>query len=196
MVSVHRSFVAAFARFAGASRAGPRAAERVWAMRAPRRRFGAVVLAGIVSAGSATTGCDTSRFTAQQSMGLVTRGSAAIQEHWDVDLVGAGMPASLLQLEGLYATLPDDGTVGYELLRAYVSYTYGWVEDEAERAEEAGDLEAQTAALEYKARNGEIYHLNLIDTLKVIFNGIFRCHDVVGLLVEFRESRVKSCGFT
>jgi len=168
-VSVHRSFVAAFARVAGASRAGPRAAERVWAMRAPRHRFGAMALAGILSAGSATAGCDTSRFTAQQSMGLVTRGSAAIQEHWDIDLVGAGMPASLLQLEGLYATLPDDGTVGYELLRAYVSYAYGWVEDEAERAEEAGDLDAQTAALArsrwlyVRARNIGLHHLRQRD---------------------------------
>ena len=127
---------------------------------APHRTIVAAALAL-----GAVAGCDTSRFTAQQSMGLVTRGSAAVQEHWDVDLVGDGMPASILQLEGLYATLPDDATVGLELMRAYVSYAYGWVEDEAEEAEDRGDLDAQTERLHralllyLRARNIGLHHL-------------------------------------
>lgn len=112
-------------------------------------------------------GCDTGRFTASQSVGLITRGSAAIQEHWDVELVGEGMPASILQLEGLYATLPDDRTVGLELMRAYVSYAYGWIEDDAEQAEVEGDLERQEALLirarlmYLRARNIGLHHLRL-----------------------------------
>lgn len=118
---------------------------------------------------TAVAGCDSGRFTASQSIGLITRGSAAIQEHWDVDLVGDAMPASILQLEGLYATLPEDSTVGLELLRAYVSYAYGWIEEEAELAESRGEFERQDellarARLMYlRARNIGLHHLRRID---------------------------------
>jgi hypothetical protein len=114
-------------------------------------------------------GCDTGRFTASQSIGLITRGSAAIAQHWDVDLVGDGMPGSILQLEGLYATLPDDEQVGLELLRAYVSYGQGWIEPSADEAEARGDLEGQRellvrARLLYlRARNIGLHHLRLRD---------------------------------
>ena len=109
------------------------------------------------------------RFTARQSLALVTRGSAAVQEQWDVDLVGDGMPAAILQLEGLYATLPDDETVGIELLRAYLSYAYGWIEERAEDAEARGDDEARTALLlrarllYLRARNIGLFHLRQRD---------------------------------
>ncbi|WP_157068626.1 TRAP transporter TatT component family protein [Sandaracinus amylolyticus] len=114
-------------------------------------------------------GCDTGRFTASQSIGLITRGAAAIQEHWDPVLVGDAMPGSILQLEGLYATLPEDDRVGLELLRAYVSYAYGWLEPEAEEAEARGDLDAQEetmrrARLMYlRARNIGMHHIRLRD---------------------------------
>lgn len=117
----------------------------------------------------AAAGCDTGRFTASQSIGLITRGSAAIQQHWDVDLVGDAMPGSILQLEGLYATLPDDEQVGLELLRAYVSYAYGWIEPQIEVAEAAGDLErqdelsARARLLYLRARNIGLHHLRLRD---------------------------------
>jgi hypothetical protein len=133
------------------------------------RGSGVFLVSSTVALASCWAGCDTSRFTAQQSLGLITRGSAAIQEHWDVDLVGAGMPASILQLEGLYATLPEDDHVGLELLRAYVSYAFGWIEDEAEAAETAGDLDRQTELLlrarllHLRARNIGLHHLRLQD---------------------------------
>lgn len=117
----------------------------------------------------ALSGCDTGRFTASQSIGLITRGSAAIAQHWDVDLVGDGMPGSILQLEGLYATLPDDEQVGLELLRAYVSYGQGWVEPSAEEAEARGDLDRarelfiRARLLYLRARNIGLHHLRLRD---------------------------------
>lgn len=129
------------------------------------QRFAVLVLLAL----AVFPGCDTGRFTASQSIGLVTRGAAAIQEHWDPDLVGDAMPGSILQLEGLYATLPEDDRVGLELLRAYVSYAYGWLEPEAEIAEARGDLEAQEeillrARLIYlRARNIGLHHLRLHD---------------------------------
>ncbi|MDQ3036437.1 MAG: TRAP transporter TatT component family protein [Myxococcota bacterium] len=127
------------------------------------------VWAVALSMAAVVGGCDTGRFTASQSVGLITRGSAAIQQHWDVDLVGDAMPGSILQLEGLYATLPDDEEIGLELLRAYVSYGQGWIEPLAEDAEAVGDLERQEdllvrARLLYvRARNIGLHHLRLRD---------------------------------
>lgn len=135
----------------------------------PVRVLGLRLSAALVLAGASIAGCDTGHFTASQSIGLITRGSAAIQQHWDVDLVGDAMPASILQLEGLYATLPEDRTIGLELLRAYVSYGWGWVEEEAEDAEAVGDLDRQQARLVrarllyLRARNIGLHHLRLGD---------------------------------
>lgn len=114
-------------------------------------------------------GCDPGRFTAQQSMGLLTRGSQALQEHWDVDLVGDGMPGAILQLEGLYATLPDDSRVGLELLRAYVAYGYGWILDEAEQSQLDGETDKEEQLFEraemlfLRARNTGLHHIRLSD---------------------------------
>lgn len=138
-------------------------------MRAVRASGLRLIAVLALASGASIAGCDTGRFTASQSIGLITRGSAAIQQHWDVDLVGDAMPASILQLEGLYATLPEDRTVGLELMRAYVSYGWGWVEEEAEDAEVAGDLDRQEARLirarllYLRARNIGIHHLRLDD---------------------------------
>lgn len=134
------------------------------------RTFGpGAVLALACSGAAAIAGCDTGRFTASQSIGLITRGSAAIQQHWDVELVGDAMPGSILQLEGVYATLPDDRTVGLELLRAYVSYGWGWLEHEADAVEATGDLERadelriRARLLYLRARNIGLHHLRLQD---------------------------------
>ena len=91
--------------------------------------------------------CDTTRFAATTSASLAVRASEAIEQHWDPELVGDAMPGSILQLEGVYAVAPDDERLGLALLRAYTSYAYGWVEDEAEEAEARGDLDAQEALL-------------------------------------------------
>jgi hypothetical protein len=111
------------------------------------------------------TGCDLTRFTANSSAGLFTRAGGAVERHWDTDLVGAGLPASIMQLEGIYSVVPDNEPLGLQLARAYSSYAFGWVEERIEIADAEGELEeadalASRARLLYeRARNIGLHHL-------------------------------------
>jgi hypothetical protein len=91
------------------------------------------------------------RLTASASGELASHASEELQRHWDDRLVGDAMPGMIVQLEGVLAVVPDDTTIGLELTRAYVAYAFGWVEDEADLAEAAGDLD-EANALRTRAR--------------------------------------------
>lgn len=114
-------------------------------------------------------GCNMTRFTATTSSPLFVRGADIVEQHWDPDLVGEGLPGNILQLEGIYSITPDDRELGIALMRAYGSYAFGWVEDEADIAEAAGDLEGVDAAnlrarFQYeRARNIGVHLLRLRD---------------------------------
>lgn len=114
-------------------------------------------------------GCDLTRFTANSSAALFVRGGEGLQEHWDYELVGDGLPASILQLEGVARVVPDNQELGISLMRAYVSYGFGWIEDEMAQAQDAGDLDeelrlAGRARLMYeRARNIGVHHFGLDD---------------------------------
>src|SRR5688500_3915384 len=88
-------------------------------------------------------GCDITRFTANSSASLFTRGSSGLEQHFDYELVGDGLPSSILTLEGVFRIVPDNETLGIALIRAYTSYGYGWVEDEMEQAQDRADLEEE-----------------------------------------------------
>ncbi len=112
------------------------------------------------------TACElTTRFAATQTSAVLQRATRSLAEHWDVDLVGRGLPASILQLEGIYAVIPDDEEIGIEVIRAYGSYAWGWLEDDAEDALGRGDLEAQEAIslrarlLYLRGRNVGVHHM-------------------------------------
>ena len=114
-------------------------------------------------------GCDTSRLTAHASGDLVVRASEELQRHWDDELIGDAMPGTIVQVEGVFAVVPDDETIGLVLVRAYAAYTFGWIEDEADLAEAAGDLEEadrvrdRARHLYERARNVAIHLLRLRD---------------------------------
>ncbi len=122
-----------------------------------------------LGAASGTAGCDTSRLTAHASGDLVVRASDELQRHWDDELIGDAMPGTIVQLEGVFAVVPDDETIGLVLVRAYAAYTFGWIEDEAELAEAAGDLEeadrvrARARHLYERARNVAVHLLRRRD---------------------------------
>lgn len=118
----------------------------------------------------ALTGCDlTTRFGATATSSVLRQASQAVEQHWDVDLVGDGLPSSILQLEGIYAVIPDDEELGIEVMRANGSYAWGWLSDEAEDALARGDLEQQEAIslrarlLFLRARNIGVHHMRRRD---------------------------------
>ncbi|MFW6050593.1 MAG: TRAP transporter TatT component family protein [Myxococcota bacterium] len=96
-------------------------------------------------------GCDFTELTANGTSKLFKRASPAIEQHWDYDLVGEALPGSITQLEGIHKVVPENELIIEQLVRGYVSYTFGWVEDEIEQVELEGDYE-RVEALSYRAR--------------------------------------------
>jgi hypothetical protein len=113
--------------------------------------------------------CDLTRFTANSSASLFTRGSTAVERHFDTELVGSGLPGSIMTLEGVYSVVPDNEPLGMSLARAYSSYAFGWIEERAEIAEASGDLDEADALngrarlLYERARNIALHHLRARD---------------------------------
>lgn len=117
------------------------------AMRSNRLFLGALcgVLFGV------QLGCDFTELTANGTAKLFQRASPAIEQHWDYELVGDAIPGSITQLEGIHKVVPDNEIIIEQLLRAYVSYTFGWVEDDIEQMELEGKYQ-EVGATKYRAR--------------------------------------------
>lgn len=98
----------------------------------------AVALVAALSCGYA---CDTTVLAANSTAKVFDRAAPAFEEYFDYDLAGAAAPGSILQLEGVLRVVPDNELVVERLCRAYVGYTFGFVEDAIEVAELAGDFE-------------------------------------------------------
>jgi len=88
-------------------------------------------------------GCDLTRFTANSTANMFSRASGALQRHFDYEMVGDALPGSTMQLEGVFSVIPDNEELGITLIRAYVSYGYGWVEDDMQIAQDSGDLDEE-----------------------------------------------------
>lgn len=105
-------------------------------------------------------GCDLTHFTASSTAGLFARAAPALDEHWDYELAGDALPGTILQSEGVLAIVSNDAVLTLNTARAYASYAYGWVEDDAERLRREGHAEEASAqqarALELYARAGEL----------------------------------------
>ena len=116
-----------------------------------------------------TPGCDLTRFVANSTAGMYARASDGLQQHWDLELAGTALPGSILQIEGVFRVVPDNETLGVTLVRAYTAYGFGWVEDEMQIAQDAGDLDEEErlmgrARLLYeRGRNVGIHLMRLRD---------------------------------
>lgn len=113
--------------------------------------------------------CDLTRFTANSSANMFVRAGGNVERHWDPDLVGDGLPGSIMTLEGVYSVVPDNEPLGITVARAYSSYAFGWVENEAEIADLEGDIDrvdelnGRARLLYERARNIAIHHLRMRD---------------------------------
>lgn len=114
-------------------------------------------------------GCDLTRFTANSTANMFSRAGGALERHFDYELAGAALPGSIMQLEGVFSVIPDNEQLGLTLMRAYVSYTFGWLEDSLQQAQDRGDFEEEEritgrARLLYeRARNIGIHLMRLRD---------------------------------
>ena len=90
-------------------------------------RIGVLLVAGLI----VLSGCQGLIINSQAR--LIRDAAPAAQAHWDWELVGKGIPYSILQLEGLIHLSPENEILLERLAQTYVSYAYGWIEDEIER---------------------------------------------------------------
>jgi hypothetical protein len=88
----------------------------------------------------ALAGCDMTKFTARSSAGLFERAAPAFDELADYEFAKQAAPASIMQLEGILRIEPEDPRLLLAAAQAWTSYAFGFVEDEAELAEQRGDL--------------------------------------------------------
>ena len=78
----------------------------------------------------------------------------AIEEQTDYEFAREGIPANLVQVDGLLKVQPDNERLLFLATQGFTSYAYGFLEDDMQRAELAGDLEASDR---YRARAREMY---------------------------------------
>jgi len=125
-------------------------------------------------------GCNLNQFAADQTGEIAEAGSIGINGQWDYELAGLATPGAIVQGEALLSVSPDNEKLIIGLARAYVAYTYGWVQDEWERADEAGDFE-RADALEARVRL--LYQRTTALALRAL-----RKHDENGKLDETLKS--------
>jgi len=121
-------------------------------------------------------GCDLNKLAADQTANIAEAGSAGVNGFWDYEIAGKAMPSAILQAEALLSLSPDNEKLVIGLCRAYVAYTYGWVQDEWERADDAGDFER---ADKLEARVRLLYQRTTNLAMRVL-----RMHDGPGQLDE------------
>jgi hypothetical protein len=90
---------------------------------------------------SFASGCNLNKIAADQTGKIAEAGAIGINGFWDYEMAGLATPGAIMQGEALLSVSPDNETLALGLARAYVAYTYGWVQDDWERADEAGDFE-------------------------------------------------------
>jgi hypothetical protein len=67
--------------------------------------------------------------------------SPVIEEQTDYEFARSAIPGTLMQVDGMLRVTPDDERLLLLGARGFASYAYGFVEDEADRAELRGDME-------------------------------------------------------
>src|SRR5262245_15630624 len=97
----------------------------------------------VVSAGAMAMvfGCSMNSFAADQAGGIAAASVDRMRGFWDYEIAGQGNAAGIMQLEGLYGFSPDNEDLALTLSASYVGYAFGWVEVQAEKAEDAGEYD-------------------------------------------------------
>ncbi len=91
----------------------------------------------------ALAGCDFRRLTADSTADLFHAGSPQVNSLEDLDFAEAGVPASLITLEGVWRVAPDNQDLLIELVQGYASYGYAFLEDHLDVAHAADNEERE-----------------------------------------------------
>ncbi len=91
-------------------------------------------------------GCSMTKLAVSTQAEIMEKASPTIEEQTDYEFARTGIPGNLIQTEGLLRVSPDDPHLLLLAAWGFASYAYGFVEDDKERAEEKGDLDAADQA--------------------------------------------------
>lgn len=86
-------------------------------------------------------GCNLNGFAADQAGGIAAASMGHMRAFWDYEIAGHGNASGIMQLESLHGLSPDNEELSLVLCASYMGYAFGWVEVEAEKAEDAGDYD-------------------------------------------------------
>jgi hypothetical protein len=85
-----------------------------------------------------SSGCIKSTLTNGQ-ISATREASAAFDTIGDYELARSAAQAGLVQFEGMHTLAPDNSDALFMLIKGWVGYGFGFIEDEMEAAEDAGD---------------------------------------------------------
>jgi TRAP transporter T-component len=86
----------------------------------------------------ASTGC-IKKMLIEGEIESTRRAEAAFDTIGDYELARSATQAGLVQFEGMHSLAPDNADALYLLVKGWAGYAYGFVEDELEAAQDAGD---------------------------------------------------------
>lgn len=103
--------------------------------------------------------CDLTRFTANSTSKMFERAGTASESFFDYEIAMQSMAGNIAQLEGLLSVVPDNEVYTFLLMRAYIAYSYGYVEDLLDQAEMDGDFRES----EYQSHRAKLLYLRSRD---------------------------------
>lgn len=124
-------------------------------MSMPSRARANAVMVLVLALPLGLAGCNLARIAARSSARVSAVGGGAMEQYFDLEIAGAAMPSTIMQLESMIRADPENRQLLLSLTRTYVGYAYGFVEDHVEQLElEQGDYRA---AAEQRARAHRMY---------------------------------------
>lgn len=111
-------------------------------------------LALLLGYAALVSGCNMTQLAVETQADVMELAYPAIEEQMDYEFARTGIPGNLVQIDGLLRVQPENEKLLLMATQGFASYAYGFIEDEMQRAELAGDLEASDQA---RARAREMY---------------------------------------
>lgn len=123
-------------------------------------------------------GCDTGKFAAGTTVGVMGRAAAGIPQMRDPDILEAAFPAGIQQMEGLLHINPDDMVLRSMMGRSYASFGYAFLEDHYEVAQ--NDVDASEEDIEHWRERATAAYLR---GREIAVDGLDRIHGEGGGLM-------------
>src|SRR5690606_28405225 len=96
--------------------------------------------------------CDMTKFAVSTTSKVLVRAAPAMEMESDYEMAARAIPGNLKTVEGFHLADPDNERLTPLLAQGYCQYATGFIEDDFERAEIAGDLDQMEVHAERATR--------------------------------------------